>query len=241
MKSLKILFLSTILLLMGNLANAQVSAATVKADVGKKFTGATSIEVIGNGTYTEEWEGSTKVYYHRRQVKVVSKTSFAKELPDSRAIVDGMAVYTKQGGKYVYKQFNAGYEELTGMPPIDIDKINKFIAENLCKEVVNNCNNILAESFPKLKMTKDSKITWYSPTSFSFHIDSIQLKRWRNSTTVDIQLGKADIRFYRDDMNSEWTRVLRGSGFSLIKTIGEEKYPEGELDKKKYLDQVVQE
>ncbi len=239
MKSLKILFLFTILLLTGNLAQAQVSAATVKADVGKKFTGATSIEVIGNGTYTEEWEGSTKVYYHRRQVKVVSKTSFAKELPDSRAIVDGMAVYTKQGGKYVYKQFNPGYEELTGMPPIDIDKINKLIAENLCKELVVNCNQILAESFPKLKMTEDSKVTWYSPTSFSFHIDSIQLKRWRNSTTVDIELGKADIRFYRDDMNSEWTRVLHGSGYTRVKNIGEEKYPEGELDKKKYLNQAT--
>lgn len=239
MKSSKLFLLCFTFLLIGNFSKAQVSAAIVKADVAKKFTGATSIEVVGNGTYTEEWEGSVKVYYHRRQVKVISKTSFAKQLPDSRAIVNGMAVYTKQGSKYVYKKFNPGYEELTGMPPIDIDKINKLIADNLCKELVINCNQILAESFPKLEMTNDSKVTWYTPTSFSFSIDSIQLKRWRNSTTVDIELGKAEIRFYRDDMNSEWTRVLHGSGYSLVKKLGEKKYPEGELDKMKYLNQVI--
>lgn len=239
MKTFKILFLFVILLLTGNFVQAQVSVATVKADVAKKFTGAISIEVIGNGTYTEEWEGSTKVYYHRRQVKVLSKTSFAKEYPDSRAISNGLAVYTKQGGKYVYKQYNPGYGELTGMPPIDTNKINKLIDKYLCEELVSNCNSILAESFPKLEMTKDSKVTWYSPISFSFHIDTIQFKRRRNSTTVDIELGKADIRFYRDDMNSEWTRVLRGSGYSHIKSIGKEEYTEAELDKMKYLNQVT--
>lgn len=239
MKQIKKLVFLGILLFSINSIFAQVTEAQVKKDIAKKFPGAISIEVVGSGTNTEEWEGSTKVYYHRRRVKVLSKTSFAKELPNSRAIVEGLAVYTKQGGVYVFKKYNPGYEELTGMPPIDIAKINKFIDENLCEEILLNCNSILGVPSPKIEMKKDSKVTWYSTTSFSFKIDTVIVKRWRNATTIDVELGKAEIRFYRDNMNSEWTRVLHGSGFSYVKLLKTETYKEGELDKMDYLEKIV--
>jgi hypothetical protein len=239
MKTLKLIFASALFLILGSTAIAQPSAAQVKKDVTKTFPGAISIEVIGNGETTEEWEGSTKMYYHRRRVKVVSKTSFDKQLPESRAIVEGLAVYTKQGGNFVYKKYNPGYEELTGMPPVDIDAINKLIKNNICKLVIN-CNSVVAQPISNWYMTKDSKITWYSPTSFSFKIDTLTIKRWRNPTTLDVVEGKADIRFYRDDMQSDWTRVLDASGFTRVRDLKEEKYTEEELNSMSYLNQVTE-
>lgn len=224
---------------MASTAIAQPSAAQVKKDVNKTFPGAITIEVIGNGETTEEWEGSTKVYYHRRRVKVLSKTSFSKELPESRAIEEGLAVYLKQGGTFVYKKYNPGTSELTGMPPIDIDKINKLIDEKIC-DLLINCNSIVAQPVSNWHMSNDSQITWYSPTSFSFKIDTLVIKRWRNPTTVDVVEGKADIRFYRDGMDGEWIRVQDACGFTRVKDLNVETYTEAELNAMKYMNQIAE-
>lgn len=239
MKTLKLIFASTLFLILGSTAIAQPSAAQVKKDVSKTFPTAVSVEVIGNGETTEEWEGSTKMYYHRRRVKVTTKTSFDKEFPESRAISEGLAVYTKQGGTFVYKKYNPGYEELTGMPPIDIDEINALITKNICKLVIN-CNSVVAQPVSNWYMTKDSKVTWYSSTSFSFRIDTLVIKRRRNAIYMDVTEGKADIRFYRDNMGDKWDRVLDASGFTRTRDLKAEEYTEEELDNMTYLNQVAQ-
>lgn len=236
MKTLKTIFASALLLLIGSTAMAQPSAAQVKKDVSKTFPGAITIEVVGNGETTEEWEGSTKMFYHRRRVKVFGKTSFADLLPDSRAISEGLAVYVKQGGTFVYKKYNPGTSELTGMPPIDIDKINQFIAKNI-DEVINNCNRRIGEPLTRIEMTPESKVTWYSLNSFSFKIDTVMMRTRRNETVVDLARGEANIRFYRDDINGDWVRVLKGSGFTHIEDVKKETYSKEELDSWKTIDQ----
>jgi hypothetical protein len=51
---------------------AQPSADQVKSDVKQTLGGNTSVEVVGAGTNTIEYEAGVKMSYHRRRVKATS-------------------------------------------------------------------------------------------------------------------------------------------------------------------------
>lgn len=199
----KLLFTLFSLLLMEEIY-AQPSADQVKMDVKRTLGGNTSVEVVGAGTNTIEYEGGVKMSYHRRRVKATS-ASIDPAYPNVKVLYEGLAVYQGSGSGYRYKRFNPGTTELLGMPKPSTKELNELLQAKLT-EVIRNGESIIG--MPKgLEIKENTAFIWHDLNSMSFFAEAQFTQRTNNTTLKELK-QPYEIRLYRDNPKAKWTRIF---------------------------------
>lgn len=201
---MKVNFLILIHLLFVSQAFAQPSAEQVKSDVKMALGGTTTVEVIGAGDNTVEWDNNIRTNYHRRQVRATS-ASIDPKYPDVKVVYTGLAVYNTTGSSYSFKRFNPGTTELIGMPNPSAEELNNLLQSKLT-EVIRNGESVIG--MPEgLEITENTPYIWHDLNSLSFMATAKFTER-SNYTTLRTIQQNYEIRLYRDNPDAKWTRIF---------------------------------
>ena len=178
---------------------AQPSDAQVRADINNP--GIISMKLSKTGG-SKVWSSADLQYYWERGV-VLTRNAKIAEYPNATVEIGGLARYSIVGGKFVYKRFLVTWNEYRGIPTPSDDDILQLVNNNLSSFVGSGNYNQIVSQIKDLTIAEERKSEWHTPNSFSINL-SCSYDRVVSYTEVASFDAIYRVRFYRDDIQSEW-------------------------------------
>ena len=230
-KTMKKLFVVTLLLVSGLLSYAQPSDATVTKDIRKRFS-VGKIKLGGSST-SKEKEGLIWHYFYWRHF-TLTKTD-ASGLTGE---IGSAVMYEKVGNTYTFHNYAAIETKVGGMQDPNKDELIKYFNANL-SEYLGGAYGDIVVKMPVISIPSGTKFNWGSPEQVTF-ISKAIYSRKVSYTEVEKAEHYYEIMLFKGQ-NGEWNRISADEIEGQKKVISKKAYSSSEVDAMKTLQELDEE
>jgi len=229
---MKKLFITILFLVVGVLAYAQPSDATVIKDIRKRFSVGT-IKLGGSST-SKEKEGLVWHYFYWRHFTLSKKDASGLTGEISSAVM-----YEKKGSSYSFHNYAAIETNVGGMKDPNKNELVKYFNANLQEYLGGAYGDIVGE-MPKISIPADTKFKWGSPDQVTF-ISKAIYNRKVSYTELEKAEHYYETMLFRKGQEGKWNRILADEIEGKKKIISKKKYTASEIDAMKTLQEIDEE
>ncbi|MBN8588232.1 MAG: hypothetical protein J0L94_07905 [Rhodothermia bacterium] len=182
--------------------NLPVFAQPSDADIRARLTDANTLSVKLVGTGTRSWNDTFGNWEWRRGAEVLKKST---QYGGLKVILYGTAVYQYTGaGKYAWKQFYVGQTKYEGLPDPKESEIMAMIDADRAK--------FFGYYYGKIVELKEGptlipEFNWETPMRVVFKMKVVS-EQIASNTKLETVEQLYEVRFYRDEVNQPWQRMI---------------------------------